>query len=107
MGRRLTGVVLAGATLAALLPAQAGAADAGATLLLSRPSGLGALPAATTTSSFSGVRSVSENGRFVVFVSGADGLSPDDDDEFQNIFVRDTQTNTTTLVSRSTGGQTA
>ncbi len=108
MGRRLTWVAVAIAALAALLPAQASAADAGATLLLSRPSGLGALPAASTNStSANSRRFVSGNGRFIVFASQSDGLSAADDDEFQNVFLRDTQTGTTTLMSRSTGGEAA
>jgi Tol biopolymer transport system component len=44
--------------------------------------------------------SISANGRYVAFRSGADNLSGADDNTFINAFVRDTMTNTTTLVSR-------
>jgi Tol biopolymer transport system component len=48
--------------------------------------------------------SISADGRFVAFQSNADNLSPDDDDGFQNVFVRDTRApGTTTLVSRAPG----
>src|SRR4051812_27656160 len=104
MGRRFSGILVAVAALAALLPAQASAAGAGATLLLSRPSGLGALPSAAANDSFTGVRTTSTDGRFVVFQSFADGLSPDDVDSVLNIYVRDTQSGVTELASRSTGG---
>jgi Tol biopolymer transport system component len=100
-------LVVAAIALAALLPATAPAADAPATLLLSRPSGLGALPSTAVNSSFAGTRTISTNGRFVAFASFADGLSPDDDDSVLNIYVRDTTTGVTELVSRSTGGAAA
>src|SRR3954452_6055457 len=104
MRGRLPTLVVALGTLAALLPAHASAADAGATLLLSRPSGLGALPSSAVNDSFAGSRTVSTDGRFVAFESFADGLSPDDDDSVLNVYVRDTQTGVTELASRSTGG---
>jgi Tol biopolymer transport system component len=47
---------------------------------------------------------ISPAGRFVAFESGADNLSPDDDNSVQNIYVRDTATGTTTLVSRAADG---
>jgi len=43
---------------------------------------------------------ISANGRFVGFNTAARNLSDDDDDAFADVFVRDLQTNTTTLVSR-------
>ena len=107
MGRRSIAVAVVAAALAMLLPAQAPAADAGATLLLSRPSGLGALPSASTSSNSSNARTVSGDGRFVVFASQSDGLSQADDDEIQNVFLRDTVAGTTTLISRATGGAAA
>src|SRR4051812_45369938 len=100
-------LIVAVSALAALAPATAPAADAPATLLLSRPTGLGALPSTAVNSSFAGLRTLSSNGRFVAFVSLADGLSPDDDDSVANIYVRDTGTGTTELVSRSTAGAAA
>jgi Tol biopolymer transport system component len=48
--------------------------------------------------------SVSADGRFVAFSSNADNLDPDSNDAFTDVFVRDTQTGTTTLVSRATAG---
>jgi Tol biopolymer transport system component len=55
----------------------------------------------------SGRQHVSDDGRFVVFQSTADNLSTEDDNSVQNIFLRDRQAGTTTLVSRSTSGQAA
>jgi Tol biopolymer transport system component len=46
---------------------------------------------------------ISGDGRFVAFVSGADNLSAADNDSVQNVFLRDTQAQTTTLISRTTG----
>src|SRR5215211_2399717 len=107
MGRRCIAVAVVAAALAMLLPAQAPAADAGATLLLSRPSGLGALPSTGVNNSFTGARSISTDGRFVAFISSSDGLAPDDRDTVFNVYVRDTQIGVTELVSRSTGGAAA
>src|SRR5215217_60453 len=106
MGSR-TALAVASAGVALLLPAQASAADAGATLLLSRPSGLGALPSAGVNDSFTGARTISTDGRFVAFISSSDGLSPDDRDTVFNVYVRDTQTGVTEFVSQSTGGAAA
>ena len=47
--------------------------------------------------------SISADGRYVVFVSAASNLHPDDPDSLQDVFVRDLQTDTTTLVSRDSG----
>ena len=49
------------------------------------------------------VWAISRDGRFVVFSSGAATLSPDDGDTTEDVFVRDIETNTTTLVSRASG----
>ncbi|MGH2716150.1 MAG: calcium-binding protein [Thermoleophilaceae bacterium] len=46
---------------------------------------------------------LSGDGRLVAFYSGADNLSPDDNNDYGNIFVRDIQAATTALVSRATG----
>ncbi len=46
---------------------------------------------------------VSADGRYVAFDSLATNLSPDDTDTTQDIYVRDLQANTTTLVSRAAG----
>lgn len=47
---------------------------------------------------------ISDNGRYVAFASGADNLTPDDGDSSSDIFIRDRQANTTTLVSRDAAG---
>jgi Tol biopolymer transport system component len=44
--------------------------------------------------------SISADGRYVAFISAANNLSTADNDAYENIFVRDTQTDSTTLVSR-------
>jgi hypothetical protein len=41
--------------------------------------------------------------RYTVFVSRSDGLAGDDNDTFDNVYVRDAVNNTTTLVSRASG----
>ena len=46
---------------------------------------------------------ISGDGRFVAFASEADNLSDEDTNAALDIFVRDLQTNTTTLVSRASG----
>jgi Tol biopolymer transport system component len=46
---------------------------------------------------------ISDDGRYIAFQSLSDNLSDDDDDAVSDVFFRDTQANTTTLVSRATG----
>ena len=46
---------------------------------------------------------ISGDGRLVAFQSSADNLSAEDDDAFEDVFVRDLQAGTTTLVSRAAG----
>src|SRR5262249_242348 len=46
---------------------------------------------------------ISGDGRFVAFASSASNLAADDGDIAQDVFVRDLQTNTTTVVSRASG----
>ena len=53
---------------------------------------------------WSGDPIISDNGRYVAFASGADNLTPDDGDEWSDVFIRDRQANTTTLVSRDAAG---
>jgi hypothetical protein len=82
------------------LAAPAGAAPAGSTLLVSRPDGFGPAPAALDDSSSGGA--LSDDGRYATFISRAPfaaGASP----RLENLYVRDTLTGTTTLVSRSDG----
>jgi Tol biopolymer transport system component len=47
--------------------------------------------------------SISADGRLVVFSSFADNLSTEDDDAYEDVFVRDLVAGTTTLVSRASG----
>ena len=88
---------------AGAVPATAGAVEPGQTLLASGPSGNVLLQPALTNHSSVWPGGTSADGRFVVFRSAADGLSAEDDNRFFNVFVRDTQDNTTILVSRATG----
>jgi Tol biopolymer transport system component len=69
------------------------------TTLVSRASGV----AGAGGDGASGNPSISADGRYVAFRSDADNLDPDSDDSVGDVFVRDTQANTTTLVSRATG----
>ena len=48
--------------------------------------------------------SISGDGRYVAFTSSADDLVPNDTNNAQDVFVRDVQAGTTTLVSVSTNG---
>ena len=72
---------------------------AGTTTLVSRATGAGGAPADARAHD----ADISADGRYVAFRSGADNLSPDDDNGFDNIFVRDLVANTTILVSRRAG----
>jgi Tol biopolymer transport system component len=74
-------------------------AAANTTAFVSRASGA-AGPAAEGAS---GDPAISGDGRYVAFESVADNLSAEDNDTYQNIFVRDLVANTTILVSRATG----
>src|SRR5262249_62350204 len=49
------------------------------------------------------VPAISADGRFVAFVSSATNLDPADGDTAPDVFARDLQANTTTLVSRAAG----
>ena len=71
----------------------------GTTTLVSRAPGLGG-PGADGDA---GGASISAEGRIVAFISSADNLSPDDDNAFLNVFVRDLQAGATTLVNRAPG----
>ena len=46
---------------------------------------------------------ISDDGRYVAFVTFSTNLSPDDGDTIRDVYRRDLQTNTTTLVSRASG----
>jgi Tol biopolymer transport system component len=73
--------------------------DAGTTALVSRAGGV----AGVKGNGDSADPVVSADGRFVVFISDASNLHPDDTDGIWDIFVRDLRTDTVTLVSRATG----
>ena len=102
MTARLSRRAVCGAALAALvggalaLPALAAKDDLD---LVTRATGVAGAPA--VASSFEAT--LSADGRLVAFQSGADNLSTEDDNDFTNVFVRDLQANTTTLVSRASG----
>jgi Tol biopolymer transport system component len=71
----------------------------GTTSLVSRASG-----AAGADSNGPSTRpSISSDGRYIAFASLATNLSADDVDAFYDVYVRDLQADTTTLVSRATG----
>ena len=73
--------------------------QANTTRLVSRATGIaGAKGNGQTT-----LDSVSADGRYAIFDSTSSNLDPDDSDTALDVFVRDLQTNTTTLVSRATG----
>jgi Tol biopolymer transport system component len=102
--RRNVRVFLPGGVIALLLCALILAAVAPAavdeTILISRQSATDGGAGGDTPSI---AASVSADGRYVAFQSGANNLSTDDNNRLLNIFVRDTLTNTTTLVSRASG----
>ena len=56
------------------------------------------------TTGNSGQFAMTPNGRYVTFVSGSDNLVNNDSNQQQDVFVRDLQTNTTTLISVSQSG---
>jgi Tol biopolymer transport system component len=72
---------------------------ANTTTLVSRATGV----SGAKGNDFSTVPAVSADGRFVAFTSFASNLDPDDGDAFRDVFVRDLQAQTTTLVSRAAG----
>jgi hypothetical protein len=83
-----------------VVPVLVAQAAAGDTVLLSRASGVDGAAA----DGDSGLNvAISNSGRFIAFESSADNLSGGDDGAVQNVFLRDTQNNTTRLVSRASG----
>ncbi len=91
-------VLFAAVLLVGTAGAQTGANE---TTLISRADGADGAAGNGRSFSFSSV--VSEDGRYVAFTSAANNLDPDDTDTTFDVFVRDTQTGATTLVSRATG----
>ena len=73
--------------------------QANTTTLVTRASG--AAGAGASDPAYDG--RISANGRYVTFISSADNLSAEDNNSYINVFVRDLQANTTTLVSRAAG----
>lgn len=72
----------------------------GAITLVSRRTGTASQQSASGVDFFS---SISADGRYVAFASANDDLSTEDVNGVTDVFVRDLQANTTTLVSRETG----
>lgn len=72
----------------------------GTTTLISRASGADGAAADADSAN----PSISPGGRYVAFESTATNLSADDGAAVRDVFVRDTSTNTTTLVSRALDG---
>jgi Tol biopolymer transport system component len=69
------------------------------TTLVSRASGV----AGAKGNSYSFDPSISADGRYVAFTSDSTNLDPSDTDSTHDVYVRDLQASTTTLVSRATG----
>ena len=76
----------------------------GTTEHLDKPTGDVTPPAATTSAFASSGQAVSDDGRFAVFTSGADGLAADDDDRYNNAYLRDVATGALTVVSKGVEG---
>lgn len=73
--------------------------DSRLTILVSRASGASGAGGDGDSSG----ASISGDGRYVAFTSRSDNLSEEDTDSSRDVFVRDLQTGTTTLVSRTSG----
>jgi Tol biopolymer transport system component len=86
--------------LGALIAAAVAPAAVDETILISRQSATDGGAGADAPSRAS---AVSADGRYVAFQSAANNLSTADNNRFVNVFLRDTQTNTTTLISRGSG----
>jgi Tol biopolymer transport system component len=78
------------------------AAPAGSTVLVSRPDGFGPVPPAFDNDSNDPI-ALSQDGRYALFRSQADGFAPGVNPFAENLFVRDRVTGTTTLANRSDG----
>lgn len=72
----------------------------GITRLVSRADGASGAPGAGSSSQ----PSISADGRYIAFVSASNNLSDEDTDNSQDVYVRDIQSNTTRLVSKSKAG---
>ena len=84
-------------------PAVAEHGTPGTTQLVSRPTGAQSAAPGGVGYAYAYGRHVSQDGRLVTFTSYADNLSSEDDNRFENCFVRDLQTGVVTLVGRASG----
>ncbi|MET8045461.1 hypothetical protein ABZU25_31910 [Micromonospora sp. NPDC005215] len=94
-------VAVTGVTTLLLMPVPAFAAEPGAIALVD------AAPDGTPGNGGVGGSDVSDDARYVAFASTSDNLVPGDTNDNTDIFVRDTETGTTTLVSAGVNGQPA
>src|SRR5438105_11472395 len=100
--RAIRRVLAAAAMTIAVLPQAASGALAGSTVLVSRPDGFGPVPPAFDNDSGT-PGALSADGRYAAYISFADGFADGADPSVSNVLLRDRQTSTTTLVSRSDG----
>jgi Tol biopolymer transport system component len=98
---RRAGILAAAVATAASVVALGGIAGAAS---VASPELISAAPDGSAGNGPSLFPSVSENGRYVAFRSEATNLSPDDNDDERDIYVRDRSTGDVTLVSRASGG---
>jgi Tol biopolymer transport system component len=96
----LTLVVLA---MLGIRSAHAATVPADSTALLSGGASLFDPLPAPVSDSTAGLQSVSTDGRFVAFSSKSDGLSGEDNDAVENVYVKDRLTGTVTFASRRSG----
>ncbi|MBM0274863.1 TolB family protein [Micromonospora tarensis] len=94
-------VAVTAVTTLLVMPAPAFAAESGAIALVDAASD------GTPGNGGVGGSDISDDGRYVAFASTSDNLVPGDTNDNTDIFVRDTETGTTTLVSAGLDGQPA
>src|SRR5438876_3654053 len=94
----LSALALVGAT-----SAEAATLPANSTTILSGTTSLLAPLSAPVSDSFNGPQSTDQTGRFVAFASDSDGISTQDNDAVENVYVKDRAIGVVTLVSRRTG----
>lgn len=102
----LTSIAVASAAASALaVPASAATLDAGGLFMLTgQPSLLAPLPEPVGGAPATTPAAASQDGRFVAFTAGSDGLSAEDDDTIDNnVYVKDRQTGAVTFASRRNG----
>src|SRR4051794_27376793 len=98
-------LLLLSVCLAALCFGDAAAATlpADTTAILSGNASLLAPLPAPVADSIAAEQSMSQDGRFAAYVSTSDGLSAEDDDRIENVYVEDRTTGAVTLASRRSG----